>query len=47
MFTLRVISCLIDGEAVACDDDGLPVFEGLRQRCHDWPAPGLDDTRLS
>jgi bifunctional non-homologous end joining protein LigD len=32
---LRVISCLIDGEAVACDDDGLPVFDRLRQRRHD------------
>jgi bifunctional non-homologous end joining protein LigD len=32
---LRVTSCLIDGEAVACDDDGLPVFERLRQRRHD------------
>jgi bifunctional non-homologous end joining protein LigD len=32
---LRVISCLIDGEAVACDDDGLPVFERLRGRRHD------------
>jgi ATP-dependent DNA ligase len=32
---LRVRSCLIDGEAVACDDDGLPVFERLRQRRHD------------
>jgi ATP-dependent DNA ligase len=27
-----VTSCLIDGEAVACDDDGLPVFDRLRQR---------------
>jgi bifunctional non-homologous end joining protein LigD len=27
--------CLIDGEAVACDDDGLPVFDRLRQRRHD------------
>ena len=24
--SLRAVSCLIDGEAVACDDDGLPVF---------------------
>jgi ATP-dependent DNA ligase len=32
---LRVTSCLIDGEAMACDDDGLPVFERLRQRRHD------------
>jgi ATP-dependent DNA ligase len=32
---LRVRSCLIDGEAVACDDDGLSVFERLRQRRYD------------
>jgi bifunctional non-homologous end joining protein LigD len=27
---LKVRSCLIDGEAVACDEDGLAVFERLR-----------------
>jgi bifunctional non-homologous end joining protein LigD len=27
---LRVRSCLIDGEAVACDANGLAVFEHLR-----------------
>jgi ATP-dependent DNA ligase len=32
---LQVRSCLIDGEAVCCDDDGLAVFERLRQRRHD------------
>jgi bifunctional non-homologous end joining protein LigD len=32
---LRVKSCLIDGEAVCCDDGGLPVFQKLRQRCED------------
>jgi bifunctional non-homologous end joining protein LigD len=32
MTALRVRSCLIDGEAVACDDDGLPVFDRLRYR---------------
>jgi bifunctional non-homologous end joining protein LigD len=26
---------MIDGEAVACDGDGLPVFERLRGRHHD------------
>jgi bifunctional non-homologous end joining protein LigD len=25
-------SCLIDGEVVACDDSGLPVFKMLRQK---------------
>jgi bifunctional non-homologous end joining protein LigD len=29
---LRLRSCLIDGEAVCCDEDGLPVFQKLRQR---------------
>ena len=31
--SLKAASCLIDGEAVACDDDGLPVFDQLRSRC--------------
>jgi ATP-dependent DNA ligase len=29
---LGVRSCLIDGEAVACDGDGMPVFDRLRYR---------------
>jgi bifunctional non-homologous end joining protein LigD len=29
---LRVRSCLIDGEAVACDDNGLALFERLRRQ---------------
>jgi len=29
---LKVRSCLIDGEAVACDKNGLAVFERLRRR---------------
>jgi bifunctional non-homologous end joining protein LigD len=29
---LKVRSCLIDGEAVACDDRGLAVFEWLRRK---------------
>ena len=28
---LKLRSCLIDGEAVACDDNGLAVFERLRR----------------
>ena len=32
---LRVKSCLIDGEAVACDGDGMPVFDRLRYRRQD------------
>ena len=30
--SLKAASCLIDGEAVACDDDGLAVFDRLRYR---------------
>jgi bifunctional non-homologous end joining protein LigD len=34
---LPVRSCLIDGEAVCCDDDGLAVFQKLRRwRDDDW-----------
>ena len=29
---LKVRSCLIDGEAVACDANGLAVFEHLRRK---------------
>ena len=29
---LKARSCLIDGEAVACDDNGLAVFERLRRK---------------
>src|SRR5476651_2711784 len=29
---LRVRSCLIDGEAIACDEAGLAVFQKLRRR---------------
>jgi ATP-dependent DNA ligase len=32
---LRVRSCLIDGEAVACGEDGLPAFDRLRYRRQD------------
>jgi bifunctional non-homologous end joining protein LigD len=32
---LRTRSCIIDGEAVACDDNGLPVFDRIRYRRHD------------
>jgi bifunctional non-homologous end joining protein LigD len=34
---LRSRSCIIDGEAVACDDNGLAVFELLRRK-HDFRA---------
>jgi bifunctional non-homologous end joining protein LigD len=32
---LRVRSCLIDGEAVCCDNDGLSTFQKLRERRDD------------
>jgi ATP-dependent DNA ligase len=33
--SIRAKSFLIDGEAVCCDESGLPVFEMLRRRRHD------------
>jgi ATP-dependent DNA ligase len=32
---LRASSCIIDGEAVACGDDGVASFERIRYRRHD------------
>ena len=32
---LKVRSCLIDGEAVCCDEDGVPTFQKLRLRRDD------------
>jgi hypothetical protein len=32
---LRSQSCIIDGEAVACGDDGVPSFDRIRYRRHD------------
>ena len=32
---LQVRSCLIDGEGVACDRDGLPSFDRVRYRRQD------------
>src|SRR5262245_27098651 len=33
--TLKATTCLIDGEAICCDDDGVAVFQKLRQRHND------------
>ena len=32
---LRASSCIIDGEAVACDHNGTPIFDWQRYRQHD------------
>src|SRR5438132_13551731 len=32
---LRSRSCIIDGEAVSCGDDGVPSFDRIRYRRHD------------
>ena len=32
---LRSRSCIIDGEAVACDDNGMSSFNRIRYRRHD------------
>ena len=32
---LRSRSCIIDGEAVCCDDNGMPSFDRIRYRRHD------------
>jgi bifunctional non-homologous end joining protein LigD len=32
---LRPRSCIIDGEAVACGDDGIASFDRIRDRHHD------------
>jgi len=33
--TLRSRSCILDGEAVCCDDRGVPSFDRIRYRRHD------------
>ena len=38
MARLRSRSCIIDGEAVACDDNGVASFDRIRYRRHDGDA---------
>ena len=40
---LRSRSCIIDGEAVACDENGLAVFEGLRHKHDEDFARSMED----
>jgi bifunctional non-homologous end joining protein LigD len=35
---LPAVSCVVDGEAIACDERGLSVFEMIRWRQHDNDA---------
>ena len=35
MARLRSHSCIIDGKAVACDDNGVTLFNRVRYRHHD------------
>jgi ATP-dependent DNA ligase len=35
---LRSRSCIIDGEAVVCDDNGVASFDRIRYRRHDGDA---------
>jgi ATP-dependent DNA ligase len=42
---LRSCSVILDDEAVACDDNGMPSFDRLRHRRHDeavWLVSQLD-----
>ena len=36
---LRSLSCIIDGGAVCCDDDGIPSFDRIRYRRYDASVP--------
>src|SRR5215471_12891379 len=37
---LRCRSCIIDGEAVICDDNGVTSFDRIRYRRNDWERGG-------
>ena len=38
MAALPARSCVVDGEAIACDENGLSVFDRIRRRQHDHAA---------
>ena len=45
---LRMRSLILDGEAVACDDNGISNFDRLRHRRHDGsPVSCMPSTSLS
>ena len=41
---LRPRSCLIDGEAVACGEDGIASFDRIRYRHHDASVSSTPST---
>jgi ATP-dependent DNA ligase len=43
---LRSPSCIIDGEAACCDENGLPVFDHLRYRRDDGISNGSPSTNV-
>jgi bifunctional non-homologous end joining protein LigD len=44
MARLRSRSCIIDGEAVCCGDDGVPRFDRIRYRRHDASVVAIYST---
>ncbi len=44
---LRSRSVILDGEAVACDDDGMSNFDRLRHRRHEVRKLGRAENRAS
>src|ERR1700731_4821481 len=42
---MRPRSCIIDGDTVACGDDGIALFERIRYRRHDASVFSGDDLR--
>ena len=44
---LRSRSCIIDGEAVACSEDGIACFDHIRYRRHDGRARICEDDEVA